>query len=217
MPRVLVIGDVHGKIGGYFDLLKDLTKRYSRGENAYSLQIGDFGFADTYNQRTKGIERSYRFDDDRHFFFGGNHDDYDYYHDAKGSLGDYGEVPFIPNSFFVRGARSIDRDKRTAGRDWWPEEELDWKQSRDCLERYIEVEPKYVFTHEGPQFVTEKMFPTKETISTNTGKLLDEMFKAHQPDRWMYGHWHETKSQEVNGTVFQCLGELETTEISYEQ
>lgn len=215
--RVLVIGDVHGKIGGYFDRITEFLDRHKHlaDEELYSIQLGDFGFGDTYMQRENRFERSRRLDSDKHVFFGGNHDDYDEYDEVVGSLGDFGEIPFIEDSFFVRGARSIDREARTAGRDWWKAEELDWKESREALKRYIEVKPKYVFTHEGPQIITEKMFPTKETISTNTGKLLDEMFEAHQPDRWMYGHWHETKKKDVNGTMFQCLGELETTDIVY--
>lgn len=213
--RVLVIGDVHGKIGGYFDRITEFLDRHKHlaDDELYSIQLGDFGFGDTYIQRENRFERSRRLDTHYHVFFGGNHDDYDEYNGVAGSLEDFGEVPFVEDSFFVRGAYSIDKDARTVGHDWWEEEELTWKESREALNKYIEMEPKYVFTHEGPQIATKKMFPTKETISTNTGKLLDEMFKAHQPDRWMYGHWHETKKKEINGTTFQCLGELETKEI----
>ena len=215
MKHVLVIGDVHGKIGGYFDLLKDFTERYSRTGETYSLQLGDFGFSDTYMQREKRFERSGSLDSENHLFFGGNHDDYDHYYDTAGSLGDFGEVPFIPNSFFVRGAHSPDEKMRTAGHDWWPEEQLDWKRSKEVVDEYIKVKPDHVFTHDAPQSVAGRMFPEKENYNTHTGSLLDELFKAHQPKTWTFGHWHQTKSIEVKNTTFKCLGELETSESQY--
>jgi len=209
--HVLIIGDVHGKIGGYFDLLDDFVKRRDEG---YSLQVGDFGFSDTYARRERWFEKSRRYDSENHVFFGGNHDDYDKYGEVKGALGDFGEVPFIPNSFFVRGAKSIDKEARTVGRDWWPEEELGWKQSRKAIEEYIKVEPSFVFTHEAPDIVTDQMFPTRETVSSNTGKLLSQMFREHQPDVWIFGHWHSSEEIDFEGTSFRCLDELETLEIN---
>lgn len=209
--HVLVIGDVHGKIGGYFDLLDDFVERYSRSQDLYSLQLGDFGFGDTYTKRENEFGRSRHLDSDKHVFFGGNHDDYDRYGQVDGALGDFGEIPFIEDSFFVRGAFSIDKESRTLGKDWWKEEELGWKQSKNALDRYIETKPKHVFTHDGPAVVTEKMFPEKETFSSNTGKLLSEMIRQHKPKTWTFGHWHETKKFEFGETTFQCLGELETT------
>lgn len=213
MRYVLIIGDVHGKIGGYFDLLDDFVESHDDDAELYSLQIGDFGFEDTYRQRANWFDRSQKYDIENHAFFGGNHDQYPI-PDYAGALGHFGEVPFIEDSFFVRGARSIDRDGRTAGHDWWKEEELDWKQSREALEEYIRVEPKHVFSHDAPQSVPEQMFPGKENHSSNTGKLLEQMFQEHQPETWTFGHWHKTVSEKVNGTTFQCLGELETIEIN---
>jgi len=215
MRKVLVIGDVHGKVGEYFDLLDDFVKSYRHFDHElYSLQLGDFGFKDTYRQRKRHFDRSERYDIEQHPFFGGNHDEYPI-PDWAGSLNHFGEVPFVPNSFYVRGAYSIDRDSRTVGRDWWPEEELDWKQSREALEEYIKVEPKHVFSHDAPQSIPEKMFPEKVNHSTNTGKLLEQMFQEHQPETWTFGHWHINRTVNVGGTKFQCLGELETLEMEF--
>lgn len=206
--KVLIIGDVHGKIGGYFDRLDEFVDQ--PGEDLYSLQLGDFGFSDTYLQRERRFEKSWKYDSENHLFFGGNHDDYDNYGEVKGALGHFGGVRFIPNSFFVRGAKSIDEKSRTAGHNWWPEEQLNWKQSKEALDEYIKMEPDHVFSHEAPQLVAGRFFPSKENHPTNTGKLLQEMLDVHQPKTWTFGHWHKTSSMEVGGTLFQCLDELDT-------
>ena len=212
--KVLIIGDVHGKIGGYFDLLKNFTERYSRTDETYSIQLGDFGFSDTYQQREKRFERSGRFDPKKHTFFGGNHDDYDKYEDTVGSLGHFGEVSFIEDSFFVRGAKSLDKEARTLGYDWWPAEELGWKQSKKAIQRYISVNPRVMFSHDAPQGVADKMFPSKRNFTTNTGMMLQTMFEQHQPEKWFFGHWHRNKTYEKSETTFQCLKELGTQEIN---
>ena len=216
--RVLVIGDVHGKIGGYFDRITKFLDRHKHlaDEDLYSIQLGDFGFGDTYMQSKNRFERSRRLDSDKHVFLGGNHDDYDEYDEAVGSLGDFGQVPFIENSFFVRGAKSIDEDARTVGHDWWRAEELGWKRSKEAIERYVEVEPEVMFSHDAPQSVAGQMFPSKTNFETHTGKMLEEMFKRHKPEKWLFGHWHKTKTMNIDETAFQCLGELETINLIQE-
>lgn len=208
--KIFAIGDVHGKIGGYFDLLRDLEKK--SGE-VRTIQLGDFGFSSEYKQRRKRFDRSQKYDVDRHVFFGGNHDQYPI-PEGIGNLGHFGEVPFIENSFFVRGAESIDKNQRTPGHDWWREEELNWKQSNNALEKYVKTEPKYVFSHDAPQSAAETLFPGKQNFESHTGNLLEQMFRAHKPDIWVFGHWHRTVSDTVEGTTFQCLGELETLELN---
>jgi predicted phosphodiesterase len=216
MKRVLIIGDTHGKMGGYFDRLDEFVESNSNYlGDLYSLQIGDFGFEDNYRQRENWFEKSAKYDSKNHVFFGGNHDEYPIPEWTNG-LGHFGEVPFIPNSFFVRGAKSVDEEARTAGHDWWPEEQLNWMQSKNALEKYIDVEPKYMFSHDAPQEAAEKMFFWKDPDETNTSKLLQEMFEAHKPDLWIFGHWHISTKTQIENTTFRCLDELETMILEFE-
>ena len=41
------------------------------------------------------------------------------------------------------------------------------------------------------------------------------MFEYHRPDVWIFGHWHRSASAVVDGTRFQCLGELRTCMLSW--
>jgi len=203
---VRIIGDVHGKIGGYFDVLDDLYKSYDDDE-LRSVQIGDMGFEDEYRKRLRYMGSTEMYDPDHHVFFGGNHDDYDAI-DWSGALGDFGPIPFVPDSFFVRGAYSIDEDMRVQGHDHWDREELSWKRSNAALEEYIKSEPRYMFSHDCPGSVAEQMFDFNEDINSHTSSLLDEMFSQYKPQRWFFGHWHENRTKTIRGTEFSCLEEL---------
>ena len=208
-----IIGDVHGKIDGYFDVLDDLYSSYE-DEDLRSLQIGDMGFEEEYRARFRYMNQSEEYDTDEHVFFGGNHDNYDTIGWAE-ALGDFGRVPFISSSFFVRGAQSIDKDMRTEGHDYWSEEELSWKRSNEAVNEYIKLEPDYVFSHDCPGSVAGELFPSKDLVNSHTNNLLSEMFSQHKPRRWIFGHWHSDQTEVISGTEFTCLGELSYIDLEF--
>ena len=148
----------------------------------------------------------------RHSLFGGNHDNYDVIGDCPNNLGDYGEVTLGGVTlFYVRGAWSIDHAMRIQGRDWWPEEELSYRQCQEVLGMYQELKPELIITHECPAEVTEAM--GFNLIRTRTGELLQQMFDQHKPREWFFGHYHIDWKQTVKGTQFQCLPELHHVNI----
>lgn len=196
---IRVIGDVHGKLGSYVKL--------ARGAE-YSLQLGDLDFNYSWLQQVQ-------LDWSKHVCILGNHD-----HPLippPHSLGDFGAVPFIPESFFVRGAYSIDRIYRTPGWDWFPEEELNLAQSEAALTAYAVVRPRYMFTHDAPAelvpYVTS--MPHLELPLSNTQRLLQCMLELHQPEIWLHGHYHTSTRVVVQGTQFQCLNELEYIDMEF--
>lgn len=207
--KVLFVGDVHGKVGEYCELLKKKVNNLKT--DVCSIQIGDFGFEKEYVKRHKNFRRSIILESENHLFFGGNHDDYSALPNFH--IGDYGHLPFVDEGYFVRGAKSIDKHARTAGHDWWPEEELDWKQAKECVKDYSEVKPKIVATHDAPDSVCRNIFSDDTRINTATGKLLQNLFDIHKPDLWIFGHWHEDRMKEVNNTIFVCLDELSVFEL----
>lgn len=194
--KIHVIGDVHGKVLAYWDQIKNL-------DEGYSVQVGDFGFAESYEQAENVVDGL----GERHFFFGGNHDEYPQV--PSWHLGDFGTLPFYSGGFFVRGADSIDKDYRTPGRDWWPEEQINQFRHDDVLEAYAEAEPDLVLSHTGPGVAIREMFPDKPRFQTATSHLLDRVWDVHQPRAWVFGHWHRSRRSFEDGTVFACLDELE--------
>jgi hypothetical protein len=39
------------------------------------------------------------------------------------------------------------------------------------------------------------------------------MLEAHQPDLWLFGHWHRNRDLRMGQTRFICVGEKETKDI----
>lgn len=205
--KIRIISDIHGKIDQYSNLLLSCKDSIDG-----SIQIGDFGFSDDYDTRN-AIFEDFGIDKSSHLFFPGNHDDYDSLPDFN--MGDFGETPFDPNTFFIRGALSIDKRNRTEHVDWWREEELNVMQMKECQRLYQESKPRIVLTHDGPDTACRNLFPGMNRYVTQTGRFLDQLFQDHKPDVWVFGHWHRNKDMVVGGTRFICLEELAHLDIEY--
>ena len=212
-----VISDVHGKFGQYVNV----ARKYE-----HTLQLGDMGFDyDKLNECCilEGLAS------DKHKFFGGNHDNYDTYHEQPNSLGDFGPEELGGREFFyVRGAFSIDREyrlnrlKTTGLISWWEEEQLSNTDMFDCSNNYGLIKPDTVITHTCPDEIAAiignpdilvRYGHDPKTHTTHTQQILQAMFDVHKPKLWIFGHFHKSVDFEHKGTRFICLSELEAIEI----
>ncbi len=215
---MLMIGDVHGDILKYQRLIK---------QGRSSIQVGDLGlgFHDEHGGRMTNLFR--RLDPQIHEYhkvLRGNHDNPDVflgheYTDEFGQrhkilplqsyLGDWGYLP-DQDLFFVSGAFSIDRDWRTALVDWWPNEELCVEDLRQATEFFMRMKPRFMVTHDCPHLIYPELCGKGVIIPNNTSLALDMMLTGHQPEKWYFGHWHQTKEiSHKSGTLFRCLAEYE--------
>ena len=194
---ITVIGDVHGKYDQY--------ERMAR-KREYTVQLGDLGFK--YGC-LNNLSAS------KHKVIGGNHDNYDIIHLFPHYLGDYGYISLNSISFFYyRGAYSIDRQYRTVGIDWWEDEQLKIEDFMEARKLYAGIKPKIVITHDCPQTIASLMLSPNDRIYENmTGWALNELLNIHQPDLWLFGHWHQSRTIQYGNTKFVCLDELETYDI----
>lgn len=189
---MILIGDVHGLISQYNQTIQKIPK----GDK--SIQLGDFGFKKSHDWFLDNIDYN------QHKVMFGNHDYYPYI-DEPHSLGDFGVYEGI---FFIRGAWSIDHYLRILGRDLFHEEELTYTQFVACLELYEQVKPSIVISHDCPREVRKEMFNIYDKSTTSNG--LQALFEVHQPDLWVFGHYHKSRKEIINKTEFICLDELET-------
>jgi hypothetical protein len=205
--KIRIIGDVHGKFYPYLQKIRN---------EEYSIQLGDFGFAKSWYQLV-----THKVDSERHKIIPGNHDDYkglrDQYTFGKG----YGEVDFYGfKFFFVRGAWSIDWSWRVAGVSWWEEEQLEYGELMNAINDYERVKPDIMITHECPKIGIEQIFK-KDFINDGTGNrtatALEQMFEIHKPKIWFYGHWHMSRVDNLLGTEFICLDELDHIDYEIEE
>lgn len=192
-----LIGDVHGHYEYYHRLLRKAKS---------TVQVGDFGFKYT----TLSLV-----DAKRHKILGGNHDNYDDIELWPHFLGDYGvhTVEGFGDIFFVRGGLSIDRHLRTEGVSWWAKEELDMAKCYAALTEYRKVKPAFVVSHVCPKSIVPYATQSLHIIPSRTDQLLEEMFAAHRPQRWVFGHYHKSWNKVVDDTLFTCLDELECLDL----
>lgn len=157
----------------------------------------------------------------KHKFFGGNHDNYDEYPRCPHALGDFGRFNLGKLSFyFIRGAFSIDvagrlkAERRGHPQCWWQQEQLDRQKMYEAFEDYKSRRPHTMITHTCPTEIARrigkpdalKMFGyDHDTFTTNTQELMQSCFDEHQPDVWIFGHFHRSHVFRLKGTLFICL------------
>lgn len=199
---ITVIGDVHGKYERYHKIIRQ-TEKYP-----YTVQLGDFGFKyDTL----KNVDHT------KHIVLPGNHDNYYMCYRYPHFLYDFGYMVNFNgvDFYYYRGAYSIDRQYRTVGIDWWEDEQVSIDQFMKARELYREIKPKLVITHDCPQNIAIQMLnPGDRIFENNTSWALQELLNIHEPELWIFGHWHRSKNIQYGNTKFVCLDELETYDIN---
>lgn len=188
-----IIGDVHGKVHQYHNLIKDIDE---------SIQIGDFGFKNQHDWFIKNVKGD-------HKILFGNHDYYPYLNKPY-SLGDYSFIESM-NCFTVRGAFSIDKHLRTEGRDWFRNEELSYIEGVNVVQSYEQLKPDIVISHDCPEFVKNQL--VTNPIRTITNDLLQALYEIHEPFLWIFGHYHLSLTIQESITEFRCLNELEYMDL----
>jgi len=217
MEQILLIGDLHSKWASYIDILRDSGIERS-------IQVGDFGWGMSLDPDPASSAFPKQFQQHlltedldciggNHKYFRGNHDNPVLCAQHKHCLPDV----YVDDSIglmSVAGAFSIDRGNRTLGYDWWPEEELSYDQLFAAIDMYEKVKPRVMLSHDCPESVVGHMFSRyNPDFGSRTRSALDNMFSIHQPDLWVFGHWHNSHVYHQQGTKFVCLNELETMVI----
>lgn len=196
--KLVLLSDVHGD---WTKAMPAITLANKLGCNCVSL--GDLGDSRTY-RKTLGLY-------DNFYLVAGNHEEYPNLHNYTNYLGDFGTLPFASNVFFVRGAYSIDKNYRTPGYDWFPDEELTYTKAEQALELYEELKPEIVLTHDCPYYMAHKI--QGSIIESFTGRMLTEMIKIYEPRNWYHGHHHRNLVWDYGNTTLHSLAINEFLEI----
>ena len=181
------VGDVHGKFKSYFNLTKHITHPV--------IQLGDMGIG--FGEEKQNFPSN-------HKWIRGNHNHVKLCKTYSSYLGDYG---MYENMFYCGGAWSIDWAYRTEGINWWKDEQLSEEDLSKAYELYVKTKPKVVYTHDCPLVVfNHTMKPNRTNVA------LQDMWEAHRPELWLFGHHHVSLTKLIQGTTFKCLDELEVYE-----
>lgn len=211
-----IIGDVHGYKQELTALLRATPEHVTS-----TIQVGDmgvgFGQSDYWHESLDDALKSANAR-----FIRGNHDNPAVCKTLSSYITD-GRVE--GHSMFIGGAWSIDWAWRTAGVNWWSDEECSIEQFNQLLDVYSVVRPRVMFTHDCPTSAAIEMFQKRGLLlggygakleRTRTASALQAMYEIHQPDFWWFGHWHHTTSMKLGNTRFHCLGELDYIDFDIE-
>lgn len=203
MKKITFIGDVHGKLEQYKQIIDNCD---------YSICVGDFGFKNKWDWHQTN---AWMFAHKPHWINMGNHDWIDVLNEEHLDYGHTGNFNYFTDYgvFTIRGADSIDKHLRTEGVDWFPNEELNYQEQLTAFDFYCKVKPNVVVSHDCPQEIMKQLFGYPEKSQTRT--MLQAMLNEHQPDVWIFGHFHTSIQTKIHNTEFICLNELEKFTIDF--
>ena len=105
---------------------------------------------------------------------------------------------------------------------WYKDEELSDSALNDVIAIYKETSPKIVISHTAPSEAARQVlkelngsyFLNKHgDVESRTSLALQEMFEAHQPSAWYFGHFHINREFLIGETQFRCLSEMAAFEV----
>lgn len=211
MPRLIVLGDTHGDYRKYLQNLDKIEKDHPKLE--MTIQLGDHGI--THGVRPPEVKGP-------HYFFCGNHDNYESVKSHPSCLGRFGPLSKI-NAYFVSGGHTPNAktDKRfIPDYNWFECEELTKEEQDSCRKQYEWVKPEIVITHGPPTIAELAMFrpkpPHTELYKCPHATFLQTLYEIHQPRTWIFGHWHMNKKHYEPKTEFVCIGMDQYEIFNYE-
>jgi predicted phosphodiesterase len=217
---IVFLGDHHGNWNEILYLIN--SKKIS---DCNLISVGDLGIGFNYTKEYeyRACEKlSEIFKGKNINFYGirGNHDGPHFFNSWEGDktinlenfelIEDYSVYQYQDKKIqFVGGAISIDRTGRQLGVSYWENEGVIWSKER-CQKVDILV------THTAPSFCFPQTFSEivygwagedADLISdlTDERAVVDEIFKICKPSFHIYGHFHSSWSEEINGCRHRLL------------
>jgi predicted phosphodiesterase len=225
---IAVSGDWHGN--------QHFAKRaieYAKNQGAEAiLHVGDFGY--TFSRKfMSGVDYALCRAGLPLAFADGNHENHellnnlvDAYSDMNG--GQLGAIQwrgsanvfYLPRTFrwewsgvrflALGGAHSVDRQWRTPGVEWWPDERISWRQAQNAA---MGGPADVMICHDVPAGVDIPWiggnplgFPPEDLIQAeNHRELLRSVVDHVQPKVLYAGHYHGRLTAELPGTTVEIL------------
>ena len=235
--RLCVVGDIHGELN---TLVYNISERFDFKDTAFII-AGDIGlgfekrgyYEALYNRNKERLEKR------GNIIYGirGNHDDNCGYFKAETKI-DFPRFKTIPdyeplcweNKIIlpIGGANSVDKkirleenkkweEKGSTKRCWWPDERPEHLETFDSLPRHVDI----VISHEAPMscgpiliresWMDSEMYENIKEDRYYLYKILREM----TPERWYFGHHHNSYSGTCGGTMYKGLDIHEIIEVIY--
>ena len=188
-----------------------------------SIQLGDLGFQYNEWKRNNHYRGNTAYKQERRFVVEGNHENFmkidnDVREPRQIAQGLY----HIPRGYisghvlFVGGADSIDKNERTPGYDWFPEEHLSQREMEYIFEQVQSLSPSeqpcVVLSHDVPAFMMPHLGIFDMPIGSHSFALW-EIYNLVKPILWVAAHHHQSLEKRVNACNFVVLNIAEKREF----
>ncbi len=234
---MLFVGDVHGKWGPLESKLRRLGVRGETIIQVGDFGVGFGGPAGRLEERTAlaWLDTFLAGAENTLLAIRGNHDDPAYFRSGNEHTGDYSRIRLVPDytvemvdgrkMLFVGGALSIDRRERRVGCSYWTDE--GFRLDAQALTAADLTGLWAVVTHSAPPFVHPvassggsplvRSFAQRDPTllkevndeRDDLRRLYDLVVARSRPAAWLYGHFHGHATDDIDGTRFVLLDELE--------
>lgn len=224
---IALTGDTHNNIEDFFQKARLFEKKANRSLNKkdYLIVLGDFGFLAKTNllEKQKLILDMFEIEPFTTLFIDGNHENFEAINNLEkinmfdgvvGKVSDHcfhlkrGHIYNINNKkiLTIGGAKSIDREYRTLGIDFFEEEILNFEEENLVFDniKLHNHNVDYVLTHTGPSFVVDYLLKKGRYLYRYydpTDKFLWEVEKKLNYEKWYLGHFH----LDIEYDKFMCL------------
>jgi hypothetical protein len=200
---IYLTGDTHGEL----ERFKKGKLRWL-GKKDTVIVLGDFGF---FWNDSKAEQAARRWLEKRPYtllFLDGCHDNFDLigqYPEAEGFGGTVrpigGNLYYVPRGQILEregkkllcfgGGRTLDREDRTAGENWWPQEMPDDAEMDACRQRLAAAgnAVDYILTHDAPEKLMGFAGVKTEDLSP-LNDFFGELLTAVQYRKWFFGRYH---------------------------
>ena len=218
----IIAGDIHGTldIGKLVCFFEEHEGEYTKDD--YLIILGDVavcGFSASDERETRRILRELPA---TVLFIDGNHENFEILNSYPVDTWNGGKVHFIDNDiihlmrgqvfeidrvkfFAFGGAYSIDKELRTEGLTWFPEEMPDQDEYDEGIRNLKKHDHQvdYILTHTAPGEVAGAMgYGEFSNDEVELRKYLQWIADSTDFTAWYFGHFHE--DTEVEG-MFYCL------------
>ena len=221
--KIILVGDVHAE----WQHLKYSIDEVHQHENAYIIQVGDFGIGFHHESEEKrslfSLNKVLEERNCHLFAIRGNHDNPSFFKERNHPYGyenitflpDYSELDLLGKSILlVGGAVSVDRYCRLEGKSYWSGEEFVLKLEHEFP--YKDRQYDLVITHTRPGicgafkgFANIKIFCDQDYDLKNDlieeSQLVDYLYEHTKPKDWIFGHFHKSNLVNYENTDFRCL------------
>jgi predicted phosphodiesterase len=195
--KIRFIGDIHGSV-------EQLNHLQASDEATLNILLGDVGFGFGITSDTKMNANT--------VFIRGNHDRPDWAVAHPAYLGEYGIYSINDGECkigFLSGECSIDKDQRTVGVDWWPEEELGYSTLLKAINFFAERSCDYIVSHGPSSTELQRLFPAWLMIKSSATSLAMNMIHRDRSSVHFFGHMHISRGDRYS----HCVGMNEYREI----